>query len=339
MIDRWALPQVEAAAPDDQVRTAGRKLARPQPWGDVGIGGALLWGACQGSGKKPYQVSIDLTGPRYRCSCPSRKFPCKHAIGLLFLWAEGHVSEAGVADFAADWAAGPARQRRAEAEVELTEEERAQRAADAAQRLAEREQRVSDGMVELDRFLIDLIDGGLATASGQRRERFSQMASRMVDQQAPGVAGWLRELAAVDDTDPQWPERLTDELGLLRMLIRGWQRRGTLPDGLRDTVRSRIGFTARSEDVLGLPGVTDDWAVIGMSESESEQVSTRRVWLWGRGTGRPALALFFAAGGAAVQSNLYPGISVRATLHFYPGTPALRAVVGEGATDEPLGDW
>ncbi|MEZ4301849.1 MAG: SWIM zinc finger family protein [Polyangiaceae bacterium] len=28
---------------------------------------------------------------RARCSCPSRKSPCKHALGLLLLVAGGHV--------------------------------------------------------------------------------------------------------------------------------------------------------------------------------------------------------------------------------------------------------
>ena len=64
-----------------------------------------VWGKCQGSGRTPYQVSIDLKAPAYRCSCPSRKFPCKHAVALLLLWAEGadvaEVSEPS--DFANEW--------------------------------------------------------------------------------------------------------------------------------------------------------------------------------------------------------------------------------------------
>ncbi|MFV0429714.1 MAG: SWIM zinc finger domain-containing protein [Arachnia sp.] len=338
MVERWTAAQAEAAAPDQQVLTAGRKLARPQPWADVGVNGSLLWGACQGSGKTPYQVSIDLTGPRYKCSCPSRKFPCKHSVALLMMWAEGHVSEAGVAEFAVEWAAKATPRQGAPAK-ELTDQQREQRAADAAKRLAEREARVSDGMAELDRFLTDLVAHGLATANDQHRERFSHMASRMVDQQAPGVAGWLRELATIPGEDTTTPERLSHELGMLRLLIRAWQRRDRLGEDMGETVRSHIGFSWRSEDVLALPGLTDDWAVIGMSDTESEQVSTRRVWLWGRTTGRPALVLFFGAGGMAAQSNLYPGTCVEATVHFHPGSPALRAVVGQRGPDRPLGQW
>lgn len=49
--------------------------------------GTLLFGECAGSGKNPYHCSadyIDPSVPVFRCSCPSRQFPCKHVIGLLF---------------------------------------------------------------------------------------------------------------------------------------------------------------------------------------------------------------------------------------------------------------
>jgi len=44
-----------------------------------------MWGESQASGSKPYQVSIVLGGPAFKCTCPSRKFPCKHGIGLMLL--------------------------------------------------------------------------------------------------------------------------------------------------------------------------------------------------------------------------------------------------------------
>src|SRR5690242_13635057 len=104
---RWNLAAVEKAAPDDASMKAARRLATPGPWSETGSTETLVWGKCQGSGKTPYQVSIDLNGPAYRCSCPSRKFPCKHAIALLLLWVrgDGAVSDAAEsADFAREWA-------------------------------------------------------------------------------------------------------------------------------------------------------------------------------------------------------------------------------------------
>lgn len=55
----------------------------------------LYWAECAGSGKTPYRVSIDWTDPDApvcRCSCPSRQFPCKHALGLMFQQLTGGTS-------------------------------------------------------------------------------------------------------------------------------------------------------------------------------------------------------------------------------------------------------
>lgn len=52
----------------------------------------LIFGSCKGSGKIPYNCSVDFSekgNPIARCSCPSRQIPCKHAIGLLFCYLLG----------------------------------------------------------------------------------------------------------------------------------------------------------------------------------------------------------------------------------------------------------
>jgi predicted nucleic acid-binding Zn finger protein len=62
----------------------------------------LIWGECSGSGANPYFCSadyIDENKPVFRCNCPSRQFPCKHNIGLLYAYANGlQFSVDGVPD-------------------------------------------------------------------------------------------------------------------------------------------------------------------------------------------------------------------------------------------------
>ncbi|NGO73036.1 SWIM zinc finger family protein, partial [Streptomyces boncukensis] len=124
---RWTAEQVSALAPDDASRRAGVKLSAPGPWSGAGAGTGAVWGLCKGSGKKPYQTVVDLDGgqgPGFRCSCPSRKFPCKHAVGLLLLWAGGDaaVPEAPQPpDWAEEWLTG--RRERATHKAARTREE------------------------------------------------------------------------------------------------------------------------------------------------------------------------------------------------------------------------
>src|SRR5687768_6563262 len=82
------LEAVLALAPDGASAQAARGLAAPAKWPLLGANAAAAWGECQGSGSKPYRTQVDLSGPAFRCSCPSRKFPCKHGLALLMMRAQ-----------------------------------------------------------------------------------------------------------------------------------------------------------------------------------------------------------------------------------------------------------
>ncbi|MBX6752228.1 MAG: SWIM zinc finger family protein, partial [Micromonosporaceae bacterium] len=155
----WSAEQVLALAPDASSQKAGRGLATPGPWRDVGhsTDPAALWGFCKGSGANPYQTCVDLTGPAYRCSCPSRKFPCKHALGLMLLWSGGSVPEVAPPEWVTQWLdSRAARQQKAQTV-------RAPRTADPAT-AAKRENSVDAGVSELERWLADQVRAGLAAA-------------------------------------------------------------------------------------------------------------------------------------------------------------------------------
>ena len=112
MAERWDRARVLALAPDAPSQRAAQSLASGRSWPLTGAAEpGVLWGECRGSAAAPYRTVIDLAGPAYRCSCPSRKFPCKHALALLLLWAEESVKDdAGEPpDWAASWLTGRAR--------------------------------------------------------------------------------------------------------------------------------------------------------------------------------------------------------------------------------------
>jgi hypothetical protein len=85
---------IEAAAPNAEAAKNGRSLVLKNKFVALhhSPDETLLFGRCQGSGKTPYLCSADFAVPEkpvYRCTCPSRQFPCKHALGLLYARAEG----------------------------------------------------------------------------------------------------------------------------------------------------------------------------------------------------------------------------------------------------------
>ena len=80
---RWTAATVKSV--DTASAKAAKGLVVPAKWPTLGASEAALWGECQGSGSKPYQVQIDPSEPAFRCTCPSRKFPCKHGLALMLL--------------------------------------------------------------------------------------------------------------------------------------------------------------------------------------------------------------------------------------------------------------
>jgi hypothetical protein len=348
MATRWSAEAVLALAPDESSRRAATSLARPVPWSDTGATPDLVWGLCAGSGRVPYQIIVELSGPAYKCSCPSRKFPCKHALGLLLNWASGEVPDrAEPSEYARAWAG----ERRAKAEraAERASAPAAPAAgpsggAPAAARRAQRAGRVASGLSELEEWLRDQVRVGLpaavqsgsagasaGTSSGIPGGHADVMAARMADAQAPGVAGVLRDLSLVPLSGDGWPDRLLAGYAQLHLLARAHEQLDALPPGLAATVRSRVGYTTSRQDVLARPAVPDRWLVTGVRDISDATVPTRRIWLRGRRTERPALLLAFAVNGAWSDPDtaLLPlGAEIDADLHFYPDPP-LRALAGE----------
>ncbi len=314
-----------ALAPDSSSLGAAQSLASGRSWPVTGAAdGSVLWGECLGSAAAPYRIVVDLSGPAYRCSCPSRKFPCKHALALMLLWSGGALGPDGdPPDWAAAWLAARA--------AKTPDAKDAKPPADpaAAQRGAEqREARVASGLTELDRWLCDQVRQGLAASQRSGYRHWDDIAARMVDAQAPGLAERLRALAGVPYSGPGWDGRLLEEYALLRLLATACSEQARLPPSLRDTVRSRVGFTVRQADVLAsaVP-VRDQWHVLARRDLDQDRIRTRRVWLRGRRTGRTALVLSFAALGQPLDDSLAVGTETDADLAFYPAAVPLRALV------------
>ena len=109
----WTVEQVAAVAPGPPALAAAEPLAVARRWLATGCDARALWGRCLGSGREPYDTMVDHTldgaGPAWRCSCPSRRQPCKHALALLLLWVRGGVPPATAPPAVAAWVAGRTR--------------------------------------------------------------------------------------------------------------------------------------------------------------------------------------------------------------------------------------
>jgi len=341
MTQTWTTQQILALAPDPASAKAGQGLTNPTKWASLGADEQALWGECQGSGKTPYQVQIELTEPAFRCSCPSHKFPCKHGIGLFLIYANNRdaVSVTPPPDWVSEWLGKreeKAKKREAAStETEKSPEELAKAEKEQAKRAAQREQKVQQGLQDLRLWMHDLIRQGLASVQSRPYKFWNDAAGRMVDAQAPGVARMLREMGAIPASGVGWQERLLERLGLLTLLLEAYDNLDALPAEVQADVREAIGWNLKQESVLAGTGVADLWLIMGQRSYEEEQLRVHRTWLRGQRTGRDALILNFTRQGQVPENLLAAGTCFEATLAFFPSASPLRALLKE-RTSAPL---
>jgi hypothetical protein len=328
--ERWTIEQVIALAATPARFAAAEGVAVPSRWSALGADGRAAWGRCRGSGREPYDTMVDHAEVVWRCNCPSRAQPCKHAVALLAMWVRGQVPETTAPATVARWAAGHNRRDVPSDGLPPSADatsvpERASPAADRAR--DERLARLRDGLVELDRWLDDRLRTGLADPALARYATWDTLAARLVDARAGGLANRVRRLAGIVGTRLEWHEQLLAELGVLHLLAQGGQRAGELPPALADAVAIACGWQVRQADVLaGVPD-TDRWVVAGRSDTREDRIEVRRVWLHGSRTGRWAMILSFAAYRQSLDDSLVAGTAIDADLHRYPGVGP-RGLVG-----------
>lgn len=352
---RWTVEQVAAIAPNPATVVAAESLAVGTRWAGTGADGRVVWGRCSGSGTEPYDTSVDHVGVAWRCTCPSRRRPCKHAVALLLMWARGQVPVAVPPRPVAEWA-----ERQIESAAAEADASRRRGAGDVSGDASsggdgghhdvdgasppgrddldrsrdERVARMLEGLDDLDRWLVDRVRNGLADPALARYATWDDLAARLVDARAGALANRVRRLAGLVGAQPDWQADVLAELGILHLLARAGRRVGELPETLADSVAAASGWQVRQADVLaGVPD-TDDWVVLGRSDRREDRIEVRRVWLRGASKGRWALLLSFAAYGQSLDTSLVVGSTVHADIHRYPGS-GLRALMGR-RWDDPL---
>ena len=334
----WTHQHVATLAPDAASLKAGEKLGMPAKWQTLGIHDAVIWGEIRGSGKKPYQTSIVLSEPAFKCSCPSRKFPCKHAIALALVFASSSsdFTEANPLDWVQEWLdkrEARAKTKAAKADAKTGEvDEATQQKRELAQqkRSIAREQKVDAGIAELQRWLLDLIRQGIVSSETQP---WQHLATRMIDSQAPGIARRLQLIEQLRYQHKAWQVPTLNAIAKLHLLASAWQRRDALPKALQSDIRTHIGFPTNKETLLTEPSISDHWQVLGQSQEDEGQMQSQLTWLYAQTQQKYALLLDFSGFGQTLP--LYPAVgeSFQATLVYYPSaSPQRAALTGDIST-------
>lgn len=348
------LKAVEALAPDQSSLKAAAGLTKPAKWSGAGISpdGQLIWAACAGSGANPYRVMADLADLGNKCTCPSRKFPCKHVLALLWMRADDSLAFAPgeTPDWVSEWlgrrrktggAAAPApapavaKDMSAAIVVEADAPEDpkaiARRAAVAEKRAAETEQAMCDAVDALEGWIGDQLRLGLVSFVDDATGRCRRIAARLVDGKAAVLAGRIDEL----------PSRLLSlpvgdrvrgaviELGKLVLLARAFRA-----DPKNAEIRRSVGTAENREALLENPEtlrIIATWEVIGeRAETRRDGLVSQTSWLLNLGHDGPRFAVlldYYPASAGKRGSVFTVGEQFDGELAFYPAQNPERAIL------------
>jgi SWIM zinc finger len=317
--------QVLDLAPDDSSKKAGKDLSNASKWQNLGITEQAMWGECQGSGSKPYATQIDIQNLAFKCSCPSRKFPCKHGLGLLLLHSKQNnlFNKAEAPTWVSEWI-----NKRVE-KSETKTEKKTEIVDEAAQekRKVARTKSIEDGIEELNLWLKDIVRNGIIGIPEKDFSFFYNMQKRLVDAKAPGLGNMVKALGNINFYAEGWESLFVEQLARIYLVTKGFINKDQLPQGLQNDMDTFVGLTISQEALKENDGITDSWFVLAKQVFEEDNITTERIWLQGKTNNQFALILQFSVRGQGVAITLTPGIYIEAELVYFPATKPLRAII------------
>ncbi len=329
--------QLLATSQDETNTERARQCANPWRWDNLEGNERAIWGEYK-TPSKPFLAAVDLNGPGFKCSCPSRKFPCKHALGLgLLLFENNGAFKVGdnIPESIESWL--EKRDKRAtqtDTNPETTviangteEPVPPQKVWNAFTITTEKRiEEMKAGIEELQIWLEDLMREGIASLEAQGRDRLFNISTRMVDAKLGSIGKRLRALIPILGQD-NWHEQVMASIGEIYLLISGLKKLESLPPLYQTEILMLAGVNLKKDDLLTETGVWDIWEVMGVQIEKEEQLTVRRTWLMGENTGETALLLDFVFGGAGFENHWKIGEFFEGELVFYPSVFPQRAIL------------
>ena len=352
--------KIEELAPDQASLGAAAKLKNANLWPLLAGAQTLVWGECQGSGSSPYRVMCSEADFGFKCTCPSRKLPCKHVLALMWMRAEGVLPfkteppPAWVGDWLARRRPGAVPQKTAGrdpdvkaslAQVTATEtipadpKAAARAAAQRERNRAEREAAIAGGLDELDTWIADALQRGLAAFLPIVGAQCRKIVQRLVDAKAPGLAALVERLPAdvLSVPESMRADTLIERLAALHLISRAYRNQERLPKLVKADVRQLVGWPVTRDALLADAEtfrIKDRWMVVAtVAEVQPDKLRRMETWMSRLGDG--------AAPGFAVLTDFVPisignmaipyriGETFEAELAYFHAPAPLRAIIAE----------
>ncbi|MEL7121517.1 MAG: hypothetical protein AAFO07_18865 [Bacteroidota bacterium] len=186
--------------------------------------------------------------------------------------------------------------------------------------------KMKDGALELEQWLEELINQGLATLDGQEEEYWEELASRMVNAQLGELARTIRSFKTIQQQE-DWHTFLLQEISRLYLVAKSYSKFETLSDGLQDYLLLTSGVNIKRNDLLQQNGMLDLWLVLSQSFSTQDRLQARYTWIYGQKNKGIFLLLDYVWGNGDFEDRYDTGKIYEGELIPYPGIQQVRAVL------------
>ena len=191
---------IDSEAPNSVAIKNGQGFVKKKKFLELhrSLDGSVLFGICAGSGSSNYEPSADFAVPEkpvMRCTCPSRQFPCKHVLGLLYSYAGGETfTEAEVPEELA------AKREKAEKREAKKKEDLAGDASSSKPKKVNKsalKKKITaqlEGLDVLETLVLSLVRNGLGTVDHKERKMIQDHVKQMGSYYLSGAQTELRRL-------------------------------------------------------------------------------------------------------------------------------------------------
>lgn len=329
---------IDACAPNAAASKNGRGLVKSGKFTKLWVSTdeSLIFGECKGSGAKPYFPSVDFLTPEqpvYRCTCPSRQFPCKHTLGLMYAWVEKQSFV--TADIPEDI---QAKRQKAEKRIEKSKAEPTseKKKSNKSAQLKKIKTQL-EGLEQLEKIVERLLQSGLGTVDRQTLQWLKDQGKQMGSRYLTGIQFRLNELQQVLNAD--WDAELRYEKALeLLMQVKALATKGTaylqiklerpeLEKDATNALEEQLGHAWSLAELKELGLVVQDQELVQLAfvthedHARMEYVDTG-IWLV-LGTGQLVRQItyrpFKAAKFIKAENSVFDVVACK-ELYTYPGT-------------------
>lgn len=328
----WTEQKIRDFAADALTFDRARGLFFGNRWLNLQGNEKLIWGEYPAGGGRSsgpirlYRTAVDPLNERFYCSCSSRIQPCKHTLALMLQLLRRNDSffvTYDLPDWVEKWA-NPTE--KSPEKRQISKEEAARRAAQQERNQDKRLVQMEAGVNELENWLIDLLNQGLASLAVQDADFWDGFAARMVDAKLGGIGKRIRMFKDLQAGEG-WHDLLLQELAELYLFVRAFRRIDLLPQALQQDVLTMAGISRKQADVLQQKGLRDRWLVCGITEGVEEKLNYRRTWLMGEKSGKFALILDYSWGNQGYDTHWQRGQVLEGECVYYPSAYPQRALI------------